>query len=150
MNFTVRKAGLDDLIDLMPLLKLLFTIEEDFVFNERTHTKGLTLLIREPEDKAVVMVAESEGKIVGMVTAQITVSSAAGGFSAWMEDLVVSPEYQGRGIGKKLIDNILIWCREQGCLRVQLLADKNNFPALEFYRKGSWEGSNMIPLKKYI
>ncbi len=150
MSFTVRKAGPDDIRELIPLLKLLFTIEEDFVFNEDIHTKGLSLLFQEPDDKAVVLVAESDGKIVGMVTAQITVSTAAGGFSAWMEDLVVDRDYQGRGIGQKLTEEILVWCREKGCLRVQLLADKDNFPALEFYRKDSWEGSNMIPLKKFL
>lgn len=150
MNIKVRKAGLEDIGDLIPLLKILFTIEEDFVFNEDVHTKGLTRLLNQPGDKAVVLAAESKGRIIGMVTAQITVSTAAGGFSAWMEDLVVDPDFQGQGIGKMLTDEILQWCREKGCLRVQLLADKDNFPALDFYRKGEWEGSNMIPLKKFI
>ncbi len=150
MEIQVRKAGKEDIVDLTELLRILFSIEVDFTFHEETHRKGLSLLLEQPEDKAVIFIAEYRKKVIGMVTAQMTVSTAAGGFSAWLEDLVVFPEYQGEGVGRILCETVLDWCREKGCLRVQLLADKDNFPALDFYRKGEWEGSNMIPLKKFL
>jgi hypothetical protein len=39
-------------------------------------------------------------------------------------------------------------CVQNGAKRLQLLADKNNSPALEFYEKMNWKRTQMIWLWK--
>jgi GNAT superfamily N-acetyltransferase len=40
------------------------------------------------------------------------------------------------------------WARERGVKRLELLADRNNSPALEFYRKLNWQSTQLICLHK--
>ena len=150
MDIQIRKAKSGDLNDMTELLRILFSIEKDFSFNKEAHEKGLIMLIEEPAGRSVILVAEVDENVVGMVTAQTVISTATGGYSAWLEDLVVLPEYQGKGIGRSLLDHLLKWCREKGCLRIQLLADRDNGKALEFYKREGWSGSNMIPFKQML
>jgi ribosomal protein S18 acetylase RimI-like enzyme len=42
------------------------------------------------------------------------------------------------------------WAREQGMTRVTLLADCDNQPALDFYRKLGFENSNMTVLRRTL
>jgi ribosomal protein S18 acetylase RimI-like enzyme len=52
--------------------------------------------------------------------------------SAWIENLWVSPEYMGKGIGKQLFYHALDLSRQRGYKRLKLEADPN---ALGFYEK---------------
>ena len=52
--------------------------------------------------------------------------------SAWVEDLWVSPEFIGKGVGKKLFLHALKLSRQRGYKRLQLEADPN---ATGFYEK---------------
>lgn len=76
------------------------------------------------------------------------ISTAEGGTAGAVEDLVVMPEYRGQGIGKKLLESVQKWAEDRGAKRLQLLADKNNLPALEFYEKMNWKRTQMIWLWK--
>ncbi|HYH05102.1 MAG TPA: GNAT family N-acetyltransferase, partial [Bacillota bacterium] len=95
-----------------------------------------------------VLVAETEGSIAGMVTAQLVVSTAEGAYSGWIEDMVLFPEYRQQGIGHLLLQAIETWCYQNGAVRVQLLADRENRPALEFYSKNGWQQTQLMGLRK--
>lgn len=150
MPIVYRKAKSKDLDDLVELLGYLFSIEQDFDCNREAHAKGLKILLEEQEERAVIFVAEKDNRAIGMVTLQLTVSTALGGLSAWLEDLVVLPEYQKRGIGRRLLEELRHWCLNRNCKRIQLLADKDNAEALDFYRDGSWQSTSMVPLKIHL
>ncbi|OLN30488.1 GCN5 family acetyltransferase [Desulfosporosinus metallidurans] len=94
------------------------------------------------------MVAELNQQIVGMCTAQILVSTAEGGMVALIEDLVVEDAYRGQGIGKALLLSIESWAIARGVRRLQLLADRNNTLALDFYKKMNWKHTQLICLHK--
>jgi GNAT superfamily N-acetyltransferase len=95
-----------------------------------------------------VKVAEVEGVVVGMVTAQLLISTAEGGTVALVEDMVVDSHYRGRGIGRRLMAAIEDWSRERGAKRLQLIADRTNFSALDFYDKIGWRPTRMICLRR--
>ena len=46
-----------------------------------------------------------------------------------LEDIVISPDYQGQGLGKKLINHLVEQAREEGCYKVILdcLEDVTSF-----------------------
>lgn len=144
----IRRAVLADIPALLGLLQLLFSIEKDFVFDADKQERGLRLLLA--EKRAAVMVAEQDRQVVGMCSGQLLLSTAQGGLSALVEDVAVLPAWQGKGIGRLLLATISEWAVSQGASRVQLLADRNNAPALAFYQKTDFQTTAMICLRKMI
>jgi aminoglycoside 3-N-acetyltransferase I len=53
---------------------------------------------------------------------------------AYLYDLAVLPEYQRKGVGKKLINFTNSYCKERGFEEVYVQADKADDYALDFYR----------------
>ena len=66
-----------------------------------------------------------------------------------MEDLVVLEAYRNEGIGSLLLDGIEKEALKRGILRLQLVADVNNYNAHAFYQKKNWKTTRMIVLKKF-
>jgi GNAT superfamily N-acetyltransferase len=83
-----------------------------------------------------------------MVTAQLVVSTAEGARSALVEDLVVDAAERGRGVGASLLGAIEAWARARGATRLQLLADRENAPALAFYARMGWTGTRLVCLRR--
>jgi len=144
----LRKARQHDLDRLTALLRLLFTIEEDFSFNEQKQRQGLFLLL--DSDRGCVLVAEETGQVIGMCTGQLVISTAEGGPSVLVEDVVVDPAHRGQGIGRALMNTMAGWALEQGATRLQLLADKNNGPGLDFYERLGWRTTALICLRQHL
>ena len=136
-----------DITALVGLLKILFGIEADFTFDEAKQRRGLQLMLEAPATRQI-MVAESGGEIIGMCSAQLLVSTAEGGMAALIEDMVVGMEYRCRGIGRKLLESVETWALNQGATRLELLADRENTPALEFYKRMRWRNTRLICLHK--
>lgn len=147
-SFWIRPAGQNDLAAMTRLLQELFAIETEFNIDPEKQRCGLQMLLDSP--MAGLWVAERRGRVVGMVTVQLVVSTAEGGLSGLLEDLVVSSAYRRRGLGKALLSAAVQWARLQGARRMQLLADGRNVPAVIFYRKQDWLQTNMIALRRTV
>lgn len=143
----IREAQVEDIPTLCSLLHELFSIEADFVPERAKQAAGLEMLIREG-DRSCVMVAELNGIVVGMCSCQLVISTAQGGPAGLLEDLIISHPYRGQGIGPKLLRAIETWAKMQGASRVQLLADRTNTSALEFYLKNEWKRTQLICLRR--
>ena len=148
-DIIIRDARSYDLDPMVELLRELFSIEKDFPFNQRKQRHGLAALIADHAG-STIKIAAAGGNIVGMCTAQIHISTAEGGLSALIEDLVVDTAVRRKGIGKVLLESVQEWALRRGCLRVQLLADRDNTPALAFYRNNGWSTTSMICLTRKL
>ncbi|MGE4559579.1 MAG: N-acetyltransferase family protein [Desulfobulbus sp.] len=146
--YCIRPARQEDLEQLVELLRLLFSIEEDFCADTSKQRRGLSLMLGNEHGR--VLVAESEGRVQGMCTGQLVISTAEGGPSVLVEDMSVFPGYRGKGIGRALLAALIEWAKERGATRMQLLADKNNQPALEYYRHLLWQETALVCWRKYI
>jgi len=147
-TFWIRPASAGDLSAMTRLLQELFAVETEFIVDTEKQRCGLQMLLDSP--KAGVWIAERRGRVVGMVTMQLMISTAEGGLSGLLEDLVISSAYRRRGLGKALLSAAVKWAREQGATRIQLLADGRNVPAIIFYRKQDWKQTNMIALRRSL
>lgn len=143
----VRRATASDVSTLVRLLGRLFSIETDFRPDPGRQRAGLALMLAE-EDRRAVLVAERAGEVVGMVTAQLVVSTAEGGLSALVEDMFVEPHERGLGVGRELLREIEGWAHERGASRLQLLADRENSAALAFYERMGWRGTQLVCLRR--
>lgn len=144
---TIRPARPADIPEMVGLLGLLFAIEADFTADADRQSRGLTLLMEQP--LACIMVAEQGGRVVGMCSGQLTVSTAEGGYSLLLEDLVVAADSRGRRIAPRLLEAIALWAAGYGAARMQLLADRDNASALEFYRRQGWRDTALICLRRH-
>jgi GNAT superfamily N-acetyltransferase len=147
MDALIRPARASDLPTLVGLLGELFTIEADFTPDPERQRLGLALMLADPGRRAV-LVAEQGTAVVGMVTAQLVVSTAEGGLSALVEDMVVEAAVRGRGVGRALLAAIEAWAREHGASRLQLLADRENGAALAFYARAGWSATRLVGLRR--
>lgn len=140
-NLTIRMAYSDDILPMVDLLAELFTIEDDFTIDAVKQTRGLELLLQNPQ--SVVLVAEIKNRVVGMITLQRVISTAVGEYVGIIEDVVVSAADRGKGIGNKLIQAALEEANERGWKRLALAADRRNSKAISFYQKKGFEISHM-------
>jgi GNAT superfamily N-acetyltransferase len=76
------------------------------------------------------------------------VSTAEGGLSALVEDLVVDEPERGKGVGRALLTGIEGWAFSRGATRLQLLADRGNAPALAFYAREGWSSTRLVCLRR--
>jgi len=129
-NFLFRKASHSDIENLIHLLHILFDIE-DIPFDESKHRKALQMIF--DENNACIMVAETQKKIVGMCAAQLFISTAEGGYAAFIEDIVVEPEYQQKGVANRLLKEMEQWAKNNNVKRLQLFVHHNNEPAKKLY-----------------
>ena len=138
----IRRATKKDIDAMIPMLGELFSIETDFVIDAGKQGDGLSLLLSSDDKRAVFIAEDDDGNIAGMVTVQLVVSTAAGGYGALLEDVIVREKYRRRKIGTALLDAVKSWAADKGAKRIQLLADRRNRPALVFYAgKGFLESS---------
>ena len=147
IGIILRKADHQDLPQLAKLLEKLFTIEEDFQCSYDLQLQGLALLLE--SKTGTIFVAAINSRIVGMVTGQLTISTAEGGSSLLVEDLYVDEQVRDQGIGRRLLEKLGKWADKHGARRMQLLADCNNHKALEFYGHTGWQQTKLICLRKY-
>lgn len=143
----VRAGTPADLDQMLPLLEGLFSVEADFVFDAAKQRRGLIMLMEQGRD-GQVLVADNGGLIVGMCTVQVLVSTAEGGAVGLVEDVVVLPGFRRQGVGRCLLEALEDWCARRGLSRLQLLADRDNVPALDFYRRLGWETTRLVGLRR--
>jgi GNAT superfamily N-acetyltransferase len=147
-GIAIRRARDADFDALTGLLESLFSIETDFEADAARQRRGLSMLLEGCGKHCCLLAAEAGGRVVGMASAQILISTAEGGLSAVVEDVVVAEPWRGRGIGRLLVAAVLRWAADRGVTRLQLLADRTNAAALRFYAKQGWQTTRLICLRK--
>ena len=143
-------ANQADIADLVSLLAILFGIEKDFDADFTKQQKGLDLLLKSSTTATIQVARNASGKVIGMVTAQLVISTAQGTASAWIEDMVIDAAYRKHGIGKKLLQNTLAWAKTKGASRAQLLVDTANTEALDYYQHLHWESTHLQARRMFL
>ena len=144
----VEKAVAGDAPLLAEMINKLFDIEKDFKSDIANQINGILMLIE--KEQAVVFKAVSGDKIIGMVTGQLVVSTASGGYSVLLEDLFVDTDFRLGGVGKALLKNLVTWANQNGALRIQLVADTSNSSAEAFYTAMGFSPSRMMGWYQYL
>lgn len=149
-SIKINDARLQDIPQLVHLLKELFYIEKDFKPDTIKQSIGLELLINSPIQGVIKVARNAENNIIGMVSVQLVISTAQGAASAWVEDMIISKPYRAAGLGKALLDAALQWAKEKGATRAQLLVDIENEPAIGYYRHLGWEATQLQARRMFI
>ena len=142
MGITIRSAVEDDCPRLLELIQELATYER--APGEVTVT--LDHFMQSGFGKQPVwwaFVAEVDGKVVGFALYYIRYSTWKGQ-AMYLEDILITNEMRGKGIGKLLFDRLIEEAREKKFNRIIWQVLDWNEPAINFYKKynaefdGSW------------
>lgn len=83
---------------------------------------------------AEALIAEVDGAPVGLALFFHNFSTWTGWRGLYLEDLYVTPEARGLGIGKALLQRLAAVAVERGCARFEWQVLTWNTPAIDFYR----------------
>jgi GNAT superfamily N-acetyltransferase len=84
---------------------------------------------------SAVLLADSDGELVGFCTGYMDMHSVRFGYRAWVEDLAVHPEHRSEGVGKALLDAAKAWARERGATHLELDSGDTRHDAHRFYER---------------
>ncbi|HKP31836.1 MAG TPA: GNAT family N-acetyltransferase [Chitinophagaceae bacterium] len=133
MNVTIRKAKKEDCPRLLELVQELAVYErapeEVTVTQEHFEESGFG-----PNPVWWAIVAEADGIIVGFALYYVRYSTWKGQ-RMYLEDLLVTDSYRGKGIGKLLLDQLIVEAKERGWDAMIWQVLKWNEPAINFYKK---------------
>lgn len=79
-------------------------------------------------------VAEVDGQVVGMALWFLNFSTWDGVHGIYLEDLYVTPEQRGSGLGKQLLEALAQECVAKGYSRLQWSVLNWNEPSIGFYK----------------
>ena len=94
-------------------------------------------------------VAEEDGEVVGFISLHVQQLLHHCGPVAELQELVVSGDHQGRGIGVALIDAMTAEARRRGCLQVELCCNRKREASNAFYGRRGFEKSHFKHTRKF-
>jgi GNAT superfamily N-acetyltransferase len=85
------------------------------------------------------LIAEQDSRPAGFALFFFNYSTWLGHPGLYLEDLFVSPEFRGQGVGRALLQKVAATAVEKGCRRLQWEVLDWNTPAINFYRAAGAE-----------
>ncbi len=130
----INEATAADLPSIEPLIFELFEAMESPPRGGRRHAlENCRALMKDPTHH--MLVARMGDSVVGLINFMTRRTIAHARPSGLIDELIVSAECRGRGIGKRLISAAAEKCRELGCEELEVTTEKANAGAREFYKK---------------
>ena len=120
------KRDLADLAKLMRELSAKFAGEID--------SRILDEIVNSSERVQIVARDDETGRIVGAATLTKLIGPAAGR-AARLDDFVVDSAIRGAGLGAKIWDEMIRWCRENNLTRLEFTSRPERTAAHQFYLK---------------
>ena len=80
-----------------------------------------------------LMVAESNGRLVGVALYFFNYSTWVSTKGLYLEDLYVAPAFRRRGVARDLMRRLARIAQQEGCGRFQWMVLRANQPAIRFY-----------------
>jgi GNAT superfamily N-acetyltransferase len=102
-------------------------------YTEERGRTGIRWAIQRPDSD--ILLALDGDRHLGVASVYADIQSIRYGPRCCLQDLVVSREARGRGIGKALLDAATEWAREHGCTHLQLSSGLGRVDAHRFYRR---------------
>lgn len=128
----IREAGVEDADDILRLIKALATYEREP--DAVTSTTALVERWLFGEDAvASALVAEVDGRMVGVAVWYRSYSTWTGVPGIYLEDLFVDPEHRGHGFGKAFLVALARIALDRGYQRFEWVVLDWNQPAIDFY-----------------
>lgn len=138
----IRRAREEDLTSLRAIARAAHH-DSRFYFDEHFDRRKCDLLYEAWIENSfhgfaqAVLVAEIEGRAAGYLTCHLKGAESQIGLVG------IDSEYQGKGLGWKLIQHFLSWSREKGATRAVVVTQGRNLAAQRFYQRNRFISSGL-------
>jgi GNAT superfamily N-acetyltransferase len=109
----------------------------------RAETEAEVQALLDDPQGGSVLVAEADGKIVGVLTASWQRAIHVPGVYATVQDLWVDEDWRSRGVGAELVEAIASQARTRGVSRLEVGLPRETFAAIasteSFYKRNGFE-----------
>lgn len=134
----IRDAVLDDLPTLLSFEQELIKAERPFdptIAKDPVSYYDLKAYIS--NDQVKVVVAQIDGSIVssGYALKKEARSYLDHKFYGYLGFMYTVPQHRGKGINKRIVEELVNWCHNQGLSEIRLTVYDENSPALKAYEK---------------
>lgn len=132
MTIPIRPGTVDDLPQVLALIQELAAFERE---PDAVETNVETMRQDGFGERPVFefFVAEDRQQIVGLALFFYSYSTWKGK-CIYLEDLIVTEAYRGQGLGRRLLDQVVLKARQENAKRVVWQVLDWNTPAVEFYK----------------
>ncbi len=129
VEYTIQQASCEDVEILEELVKLFWGDPIQLMFNQ-TYS-----VAQEP-----AITAKKEGDIIGFISYNDFNKNAV-----LIVALGILPGFQGRGIGRTLVEQIEDYAKNQGKQQLLVVTSNDNLPALAFYQRHGFQLFEVAP-----
>jgi ribosomal protein S18 acetylase RimI-like enzyme len=106
-------------------------------------------LVQSTDRLPTSFVAEQEdGTVVGFVIGELFIGEYGISQEATLVTIGVDPDYQNKGIGKKLIDEFVGHLRSLGARKISTLVDSTNSTMMHFFTTNLFTSSKTVNLER--
>ncbi|NIM89364.1 MAG: GNAT family N-acetyltransferase [Candidatus Aminicenantes bacterium] len=147
----IRILGMNDLEDILRIEERIEK-ERDFHSPERMqYLKETARYHLQHGDPLMSLGAEIDERLVGFIFGEVRLwEFGRGEKTGWIKVLGVDPEYQGKGIGRKLGENLLGHFQRKNIKKVRTLVDWHEGNLISYFKSLGFDILNMIPLEKEL
>jgi GNAT superfamily N-acetyltransferase len=137
--YQIRKCHFEDFDDVVRLLgqlwpdKQLNTILLKTVFSRALNSESQEYLC-----------AANGQLVIGFGSLMLLNNLWQEGYLGYVDTMIVDSEYRGRGIGTQLLEQLLAFARQNGCLRVELGSGFHRIQAHQFYERRGFKGRALL------
>ena len=133
-GFTIRPASPADIPAFLRLIRGLADYER--LSHEFTATEaGLHAALFAPQPRAHAVLADIDGRSVGLALFYYTLSTFKARSNIFLEDLFVEPDHRGSGIGLGLMRHLAARAVAEQCGRLEWRVLNWNQPSIDFYQR---------------
>jgi ribosomal protein S18 acetylase RimI-like enzyme len=137
--------------DVPAILELMrpYYAEDGYPFDRSVAAKVLRAFLRRPPWGRAWVATKGSG-IVGYAVVTLGYSLEYGGRDGFLDEIVVRPEWRGRGVGGALLAAAEAFCRRRGLRALHLEVEKHRQAAIGFYRKAGFGSRGRVLLTKVL
>jgi GNAT superfamily N-acetyltransferase len=152
MDYKISPATINDLKIIQELNLALFkkeyvefdsTLDCEWTFSNEGENYFKKLITG---DDGCVFVAHIDNKIIGYLAGELSekrLCRVAPNF-ADLGNMLVLEEFRGMGVGTKLYQAFVSWCKSKGVGRLRVIASAQNLDGIKFYRKNGFFDYDLI------
>ncbi len=139
----IVEATESDLPDMVGLLtELSSSLEQPHDLDQQELIDNCLSIIHNP--LAFILLAKEEAKTVGLIDFSMRRTALHRGPSALVDEIVVTQEYRGKGIGSSLLTAAIDKCRQLGCCEIEVSTEMSNEAARALYQASGFSGDAVL------